>query len=253
MPELREVFEMTTKQIEPDVDSWHEQEKRQRKANRNKRVGAFAVAAAIGLVAVVVILGTRGGQSTTTPASEPATANPVDATAEEVATGFLEAYGAFDVEQATTYLADDANLDLFGDDWRLGNRWAEATGFKVLLDSCAAVNSTTAGTQVRCPFDYHGIRSDEIGLGPYSGNYFELTVLEGKIVWASMQLEFMSNGFSAQMWEPFAKWVGEAYPEDAAVMYADWPSQSMQRMTEESIRLWERHTRGYVEEMLASP
>jgi hypothetical protein len=26
MPELREVFQMTTKQIEPDVDAWREQE-----------------------------------------------------------------------------------------------------------------------------------------------------------------------------------------------------------------------------------
>ena len=252
MPELREVFEMTTKQIEPDMDSWREQEKRQRKANRNKKVAAFAVAAAIGLVAVAFMLGTRGGKNATTPAEEPAV-NPVDATAEEVATGFIEAYGAFDVEQAITYLADDADIALFGDDWRLGNRWAEATGFKVLLDSCAVANSTTAGTQVRCPFDYHGFRSDEIGRGPFGDNYFDLTVLEGEIVSASMQLEFMSNGFSSQMWEPFALWVGEAYPKDAAVMYADWPSQSKQRITEESIPLWEQHTRGYVEEVVASP
>ena len=33
MSELREVFEMTTKQMEPDVDSWRQQEDRQRKAN----------------------------------------------------------------------------------------------------------------------------------------------------------------------------------------------------------------------------
>jgi dipeptidyl aminopeptidase/acylaminoacyl peptidase len=48
MPELREVFEMTTKQMEPDQDSWKDQEHRQRRQARNRRVGAFA--------AVVVIL-----------------------------------------------------------------------------------------------------------------------------------------------------------------------------------------------------
>jgi hypothetical protein len=101
-----------------------------------------------------------------------------------------------------------------------------------------------------CPFDYHALRSDEIGRGPFSGSSFYVTVLNGEIVSASMQLEYASNGFSEQMWEPFAKWVSETYPEDAAVMYADWPSQSLQRMTGESIRLWERHTRGYVEEVV---
>jgi hypothetical protein len=44
MPELREVFEMTTKQMgEPDVDSWREQEKRQRNASRNKKIGAISL------------------------------------------------------------------------------------------------------------------------------------------------------------------------------------------------------------------
>jgi hypothetical protein len=40
----------------------------------------------------------------------------------------------------------------------------------------------------------------------------------------------------------------EAYPKDAAVMYSD-ETQGGVRLTEESIGLWERHTRGYVEEV----
>jgi Tol biopolymer transport system component len=77
MPDLKEVFEMTTKQMgEPDVDSWREQEKRQRNANRNKKVGAFALAAAIVLVAVAWIVGIRGGEDTTTPADESGTVAP---------------------------------------------------------------------------------------------------------------------------------------------------------------------------------
>ena len=50
------------------------------------------------------------------------------------------------------------------------------------------------------------------------------------------------------MWEPFATWVSKAYPEDAAVMYEDGGTSGV-RLTKESIRLWERHTRGYVEEV----
>jgi hypothetical protein len=37
-------------------------------------------------------------------------------------------------------------------------------------------------------------------------------------------------------------------PEDAAVMYED-ETYSGARLTEESIRLWERHTGGYVKEV----
>jgi Tol biopolymer transport system component len=73
MPELREVFEMTTKQIEPDVDAWREQEKHQRRSSRNKRIGAFAVAAAFGLAAVVLVLSNRTdpNPNSNRPAVEP--------------------------------------------------------------------------------------------------------------------------------------------------------------------------------------
>jgi hypothetical protein len=96
MPELKEIFEMTTKQVEAAAESWREQEKRQRTANRNKRIGAFAVVAAIGLAAVVLVLGTRPGKDARTPA------NRVDTRAEQVGTNFVEAYGAFDAEQGIT-------------------------------------------------------------------------------------------------------------------------------------------------------
>jgi hypothetical protein len=55
MPDLREVFEMTTKQMgEPDVDPWREQEKRQRRASRNRKFGAITVAAVVVLAGVIL-------------------------------------------------------------------------------------------------------------------------------------------------------------------------------------------------------
>ena len=59
MAELKEVFEMVTKQTEPDLDSWKEQEDRQRRSSRNRRMGGFAVAAAIVAIAVVAALVAR--------------------------------------------------------------------------------------------------------------------------------------------------------------------------------------------------
>ena len=60
MSELREVFEMVTKQTEPDVDAWKDQERRQRKANRNKKIGAIVVAAALVIALVAIGISTQG-------------------------------------------------------------------------------------------------------------------------------------------------------------------------------------------------
>jgi hypothetical protein len=248
MPDLREVFEMTTKQMgEPDVDSWREQEKRQRNASRNKKLGVFAVAAAIAVVAVAVIVGMWGGQDTTTPANPPTTVDPSEETAEDVATDFFNAYSLSNEDQAVSMLADDADLSGFGVDgtreFRLLMRFWEATGFKHMLESCEETGRFAFGTVVRCTWNFHAIRSDEIGLGPYSGSYDELTVRDGEIV--DVFGEIGITAFSRESWEPFAEWVSTNYPEDVAVMYKS--DFSDYQLTPESIRLWEQHTRDYVE------
>ena len=72
MAELKELFEMATKHVEPDQDSWREQEERHHRAGRRKRIGALAVAATIAVVAVVGIvwnLDGDGGVDGTAPAT----------------------------------------------------------------------------------------------------------------------------------------------------------------------------------------
>jgi hypothetical protein len=236
---------MRTNQMESEVGPRREQEELRRKAKRNKKVGAVAAAAAIGLVAVAWILATRGEQDAGTPPNEAA-----GATAEEVATGFLEAYGAFDADRAYTYLADDADISGLGvvgtqKEFRRFIAWLEAEGYKQMLDPCEELASSPSGTLVRCAFDFHALGSDQIGLGPYSGSTFLLNVRDGEIVRASLSWDI--DEFSPQMWEPFAEWVSATYPRDFAVMYTDGGSNF--RLTEESIRLWERHTRQYVDEV----
>jgi hypothetical protein len=164
----------------------------------------------------------------------------------EVATGFLEAYGAFDVEQAMTYLADDATIASMGaqDDPRLLISWLEATGYQQILDSCEELGNPGSGS-IRCSFDFHALRSGEIGRGPFGGSSFDLVVRDGEIAKVSQNWEI--ENFSPQVWEPFAGWVSKAHPKDAAVMYTDGCCNV--RLTEESIRLWDRRTREYVEEM----
>ena len=56
MPELTELFEATTKRVEPDLDSCHRLEERRRRHTRRRKIGALAVAAAIGAVTALGVV-----------------------------------------------------------------------------------------------------------------------------------------------------------------------------------------------------
>ena len=224
------------------------------KKNRTKKVGVFAVAAAVGLAACSGPGGTpRGENGTTTESAESS-----DKAAEDVATSFIEAYGAFDVEEAIAYLADDADISglmtsvgaegVEGtlEEFRLLISLLEAQEYEQMLNSCEELGSLASGTSLRCTFDFHLFGSERIGLGPFSGGTFILTVSDGEIVRGAK--DFAVAEFSPQMWEPFADWVSAAHPQDAAAMYTDETYGGV-RLTEESVRLWERHIRGYVKEV----
>jgi hypothetical protein len=205
----------------------------------------------IGVAAVMLLLigACDGGEDAPATGQSPAaTGASEDATAVDVATGFVQAFGAFDLNQAMTYLADDAVIASMGanDDPRLLISYLEGTGYRQILDPCEESGESASGVGVRCPFEFHALRSGEIGLGPYTGGAFDLVVRDGEIVEVSQGWEIVE--FSPQVWEPFAEWVSTTYPEDAAVMYTDGTYSGV-RLTEESIRLWKRHTRGYVEEV----
>jgi hypothetical protein len=203
--------------------------------SERKRIGAL-VAAAVAIVLIAALLIIQGRRD-----------DPADSQAESVATGFLEAYGAFDVEQARTYLADDATIASMTeqDDLRLLLSYLEATGYRQILNDCEGASNSDSGS-VRCTFDFHGLRSGEIGRGPFGGSSFDVFVHDGKIVRAKQ--DWGIEKFSPQMWEPFAGWVSTAHPKDAAVMYTD-ESHSNVRLTEESVRLWDARTREYVEKV----
>ena len=188
----------------------------------------------------------------TTPVEEPPTVNPADASAEEAALGFLDAYAAFDAQKAMTYVTDNADLTGVIDATGSGeHRGAVADALHA--QGCRATNRRSP--RVRRPpsgptrassaiTTSTPLGSDQIGRGPFSGSYFVFTVRDGAIVRASVSENL--EKFDRQMWEPFAEWVSSTYPKDAAVMYLDG-TLAPPRLSPESIRLWERHTREYVE------
>jgi dipeptidyl aminopeptidase/acylaminoacyl peptidase len=72
MADIKELFEMVETKNEPDLDAWQQQEERQRRSVRTRKVGAFLVAAAL----VVVVLAfawnaTRGTDRGATIADRP--------------------------------------------------------------------------------------------------------------------------------------------------------------------------------------
>lgn len=217
----------------------------ERRDRRRRRLGwgAGALVAAAATAGIIA----WGAVDPEADRAEPA-APPQPSQAEEVAAAFADAFASSDVARADSYVADSAFVEIL-EGWSRARSWNAATGFQYLLRGpCDAGAPGALGTPVRCPFDYHALRSDELGRGPYTGSAFIVTVSFGEVVAADEDLVFIENGFSAQMWEPFSEWVTRTHPKDAAVMYTDYPDNSMQAVTDQAIALWERHTKGYVKQ-----
>ena len=87
--------------------------------------------------------------------------------------------------------------------------------------------------------DLHASGSEQLGRGPYPDNTFSLTVDHGRIVDASMELASRTNGFSEEMWRPFATWVTRAHPGRRG-MYCRYPKIDFASETPRSLALWRR-------------
>ena len=179
--------------------------------SRTQRRTLAWVTGAVGITTLVVVATAVGGWLGVDKAGDPAQ-NPERPVA--LAREFLDAYGSFDADRALSYLTTDAIAQgvveedrTTPEQLRVGIASERALGYKQTIRGCEHQGNSASGVSLRCAFDFHAIRSDEIGLGPYTGNYWSLTVRDGKIVSAKQQIAYETNGFSKQAWEPFARWV----------------------------------------------
>jgi hypothetical protein len=214
---------------------------RAKRDTRRRRQVWVAGAAAAAVTVAVVMWGPNLGFGPPEPVA-PAPVEPATTPAEELALTFLDAFESYDVERAESYLGKDAKRKLL-----LAEElpFDEATGFELLVDSCEEQARSPSGTEVRCDYDYHAMHSRELGRGPFSGSWFDFTVLDGEIVDASQPRQFEVNGFNMQTWEPFRQWVSQAYPEDARIMYVESGNRSL-GMSTGQLELWSQHLREYV-------
>ncbi len=192
------------------------------------------------------------------PDVAPASQLSPEETSMATASGFLEALWAFDVEDVTSYLADDADLSALGfggEDWQFILRLQEAQKYQRQIGTCALTSSSPVRRTVECTYTFDALGSDELGLGPYAGSWIEVVVRDGEIRGAgeSSHIEF-TRAFSPQMWEPFGTWITDTYPDDVAVMYNNdfqtAPTKTShigrERLSEESIALWAERVTEYI-------
>jgi hypothetical protein len=228
---------------------------------RDRRWMLAAIAAAIVLiVAGAVILNRDGGDkapatppTTVTPVVPTTSAGPTPQSAEEaiaLVRGHFDAANAFDAELARSFLADGAIID--GEEWgpdrfRRGIEFSAATGEQYVLGECRPGAGPGPTITVRCELGYQGIRSGELGLGPFLDGAINVIVDDGKITSIGTTSDLSENGFQDQMWDPFSAWINATHPDDVAVMYADGGGTEKSTATEASIRLWDLRTREYVE------
>jgi ketosteroid isomerase-like protein len=202
------------------------------------RRGLFATAAVVVVIVATVAAGTETGAAETTKP-------------ERVARRFLDAYGAYDAKGALKYLAKEGiatGSGITGLSWGTRQEFgrevamAKAQRQTQIVTGCEEQGESSDGVAVQCAFDHHEFRSQEVGLGPYLDNYWDLVVRNGKITSAVSTRAYITNGSSAQRWEPFQRWVTSAHPEDLQTMY---PVGEF-GITKEAIRLWDRRIREWV-------
>lgn len=166
--------------------------------------------------------------------------------AQQVAAGFFAAYDRYDADRMLTYLSDEAVAMVWDstEDLRGDATWREAAGWTELRAPCQAGKASGSTVDLRCDYRLQALGSEQLGRGPFEDNYWSLRVQDGQIAYALSEFSHDTNGFAAEMWEPFAAFVESTYPDDADLMYnAD---RSGSKHDPESARLWEQHVADYV-------
>ena len=207
------------------VDTHHAAEHLRRRIADTRKRRRVTLAVAASVVAAVAVTA-AGGWLGVDKADDPAQ-NPDQSVA--VAREFLDAVGRFDADAAISYLTSrchrsgrfvESRARTAAEQLRLTLAMTGPQAISKRSRTACIRATRRSGVSVSCAFDLHAIRSDEIGLGPYTGNYWRLTVRDGKIV-SARRKSIATSGFGDQIWEPFATWVSINHPDDILTMCID--------------------------------
>ena len=208
---------------------------------------ALAAAAVVAIVVGALMFADRDDSAPPVPADtvvpDVAEAKTAD---EEIARGFLDAYVAGDADRALTSITDSAIAAFWGstEEFRGEVAWNAATGTEMMIDDCEPrAEDPAAGTTLRCGYDLHLMGSDNLGIGPYVDNYWDITIRDGEIVAAAYESPSFGQ-WNTEMWLPFQLWIKAEHPNDVLVLYTD-ETQGARRFTEDALQAWEQRIQDY--------
>lgn len=206
---------------------------------RGLAAGAAAAAAVVAVSAWYSGLGQDDGDS------GPADPGATQTAEERVAQDFAEAFTELDKNQVLALLAEDATIEgsLPGNrKWRELVALYEAWSSWHDVQPCQETGSSDYGTNVVCPFDYHSLRSEQLGMAPFGENNVSVVVSEGRI--RSFQVSYNSsdNG-EAELYRDIRAWVLDNHREEWSFLHGS-PSAAE---TPRWIRLWQLRTEQYVD------
>lgn len=146
----------------------------------------------------------------------------------------------------------DSELAQSVDEYRLQSEWERIVDWQFLNPSC------TAGTPQRvvCAYSVSDAFNEAAGQGPFPGNSFLLIVEDGRISSVSHIVTLDEAFFSANEVQ-FYSWVRENHPDDLTRMLdgdrlMGGAIRTFVKLTDESMRLWERHTADYLASVATS-
>ena len=191
MTDVKEVYEMVTKQKPPAPGALERQHTRQVRMARNRKIGAMVVAASIGLVALIAVISNVGDGTGTQPADDASqTSEPIEAVpategfdiepgryaigtlsplddSHRITVDIPDGYVSYGPSLIST---DDAILSLWGVGWVFADacQWRGTASPTSSTDDVVAALLGEKGLRVSTP--------TPVTMSGYAGTYLEVTV-----------------------------------------------------------------------------
>ena len=211
------------------------------RGGRGRLVGAAVAAAAAVVLGVALLADVTDWRADQAPAQDLAPGRTAD---EQVAHDFAEALLAGDAAQARSLLAEGTALP---EGWGRLEQRNEAWSTTHDVKPCEAMSTTDYGTRIICPFDYHNLRSEQLGLGPFGNNNVNLVVGDEGV--RSFQVgDNSANNGDEQLYHQIGTWVRQEHPGEWR--FLDSPDVGPAEMPR-WVRLWQQRTQEYADAMTA--
>ena len=209
---------------------------------RRRRAGAVGGLVAAALVVCGAVLWPTGHEpdSATIPVTPTRSIRPMNAD-EQLAHDFVSTYFAFDRKGAASFVADDAKPSLRSPlgpkGWLRQNRLEEALDYEFHLDGCFQIATVNPeGARIGCLHTANLLGLGDLGRGPFSGNLFNITVRDGKVI--DFQTAVGANDYDELGWGPFWSWIEDTHASEVpALEEMDEPDLTPKEVTR-MIRAW---------------